>query len=153
MVCLHQQSGQWKVTTCSSQHQWGNTTLRIGWTRSIHTSVHRQLLVYRMESNELHLRIIIGTEKFNNHIRLAIQCVYVTTCQSGTVRQCSHVVVHCPTWSTATFGTVRIIYVNHTGGAVFLYKLVCTHDCTRVNVHVCGCHCMHVCGNGLFYHV
>ena len=52
--------------------------------------------------------------------------------QSGTVEQCSHVMVHCPTWSTATFGTVRIIYANHTGGAV-----------TCVRVCVCACMCVH----------
>ena len=60
--------------------------------------------------------------------------------QSGTVGQCSHVMVHCPTWSTATFGTVRISYVNHTGGAVLLCKCVCL--CTYKSVHVCGWYCM-----------
>ena len=55
--------------------------------------------------------------------------------------QCSHVVVHCPTWSTDTFGTVRIIYVNHTGGAVLLYKCVHTYKsertCVWVSLQVC----------------
>ena len=51
--------------------------------------------------------------------------------------QCSHVMVHCPTWSTATFGTVRISYVNHTGGAVCSYVQECT--CVWAVLHVCTC--------------
>ena len=55
--------------------------------------------------------------------------------QSRTVEQCSHVMVHCLTWSTAKLSTVRIIYMklNHTGSAV-----MCVH------VHVCVCACVRV---------
>ena len=31
VVRLHQESGHWKVTSTSCQHQWGTTILRIGW--------------------------------------------------------------------------------------------------------------------------
>ena len=54
-----------------------------------------------------------------------------------------HVMVHCP-----TFGTVRIIYINHTGGAVLLHKCVHMYKSERTCVWV-SLHC----GNGLFYHV
>ena len=55
--------------------------------------------------------------------------------------------VHCPTRNTASFGTVRIIYANHTGGAVTCMRVharvcVCVHVCARVSVCVCVCACM-----------
>ena len=31
VVHLHQESGHWKVTKQSCQHQWGTTILRVGW--------------------------------------------------------------------------------------------------------------------------
>ena len=44
---------------------------------------------------------------------------------------------HCPTWTTDTFGTVRIIYINHTGGAVLLHKCAYMYKSERMYVCVC----------------
>ena len=48
---------------------------------------------------------------------------------------CGCYIIPC-TWSTATFGTVRISYVNHTSGAVMVCRRVSTYAHTRVCICV-----------------
>ena len=47
------------------------------------------------------------------------------------------------TWSTATFGTVRISYVNHTSGAVMVCRRVSTYAHTRVCICVGDTACVY----------
>ena len=56
--------------------------------------------------------------------------------------------VHFLTWSTDTFGTVMIIYANHTGSAVTCVRVhacVCVSVCVSVCVCVGVCVCVHAC--------
>ena len=48
---------------------------------------------------------------------------------------CGCYIIPC-TWSTATFGTGRISYVNHTSGAVMVCRRVFTYAHTRVCICV-----------------
>ena len=67
---------------------------------------------------------------------------------------CGCYIVPC-TWSTATFGTVRISYVNHTSGAVMGCRRVSTYAHTRVCICVGVTECVytHINVKGLFCQV
>ena len=55
--------------------------------------------------------------------------------QFGRCGVCGCYIIPC-TWSTATLGTVRISYVNHTSGAVMVCRRVSTYAHTRVCICV-----------------
>ena len=65
-------------------------------------------------------------------------CVSVNKCTVGWQSRCGVCgcyIIPC-TRSTATFGTVRISYVNHTSGAVMGCRRVSTYTYTRVCIRV-----------------